>query len=287
MFLVFSFNDLSNAILSVVRIIILLFVFIILPLKFFSLLYLVATSGGWYLILGLVLLAAAFAFAILKGRPSLATGTGIAAVALAVYILFTGFQMRSEEREAIEFGSPRNVLWAESLWSIRPGAVCRDECATFRPLMPQSIRAVTDGANLDRREYYDFGETARRTANDIEILNYRITPGDLFDRYVEVARTEGDWLAFHATCVLESGCGRTDTLAETFEAVEDRYGIDLSGHLAGYLGLDGVNRNDFQTSPAFAAACRADDPCRSLMSALHWPVIIGANSGEPVVVQNR
>ena len=288
MFLVFSFKDISDTILSLVRIFILFFIFVYLPFAFLGAVWNVAASGSWYLVAGLVLATAAFVYTTLKKQAAVSTLIGIACLALVAGILVMNHALRSEEREAIEFGSPRNVLWVESLAAIYPYPVCRNECVTFRPVLPQSVRSVTDGANLDQRASFRFGEQARRSPDSIEILNYRIRPADLFDRYVEVARIEGDWLAFHAQCVMDDACGReTGTVAEAVEEVRDRYGIDVPGRLSAHLGMSGLTAEIMESDPEFAAACHADAPCRSVMSGLGWPVIIGASSGRPVVVHDR
>lgn len=288
MFLVFSFKDISDTILSLVRIFILFFIFIYLPFAFLGAVWNVATSGSWYLVLGLVLAVAAFVYTTLKKQAAVSTVIGLACLALVAGILVMNHSLRSEEREALEFGSPRNVLWVESLAAINPYPVCRNECATFRPILPQSVRSVTDSANLDQRASFRFGEQARRSPDSIEILDYRIRPADLFDRYIEVAHIEGDWLAFHAQCVLDGACGRdTETVAGAVQEVRDRYGIDVPARLSAHLGMPGLTAGTMETSPDFAAACHADAPCRSVMSGLSWPVIIGASSGRPVVVHTR
>jgi len=288
MFLVFSFKDISDTILSLVRIFILFFIFVYLPFAFLGAVWNVATSGSWYLVVGLVLATAAFVYTTLKKQAVVSTLIGIACLALAAGILVMNHALRSEEREAIEFGSPRNVLWAESLAAIYPYPVCRNECVTFRPVLPQSVRSVTDSANLDQRASFRFGSEARRSPDSIEILDYRIRPADLFDRYIEVARIEGDWLAFHAQCVMDDACGRdTGTVAEAVEEVRDRYGIDVPGRLSAHLGVSGLTAEIMESDPEFAATCHADAPCRSVMDGLSWPVIIGASSGRPVVVHDR
>lgn len=280
MFLVFSFKDFSNSILSITRILILLLILVVLPIRFFGTLLYVATSDAWYLVLILVLLVAAFIFTTLKKRAVLSTVLGIASLAMAVYVMVAGIQMRLN---SIEFGAPRNVLWAESLQAMNPYPVCRGQCSDFRPILPQSIRAVVDSASLDTRNSYDFGTEARRAYDAIEILDVRIAPADTFDRYEEVAQTEGDWLAFHATCVLDRECPYTNTLDEAFRSVEQHYGIDLTSRLAEHLGLESMDPEDFRDSAEFAAACYADAPCRTVMTGLHYPVIVGAASGVPVV----
>jgi hypothetical protein len=166
---------------------------------------------------------------------------------------------------------------------MNPYPVCRDQCSDFRPVLPQSIRSIVDEASLDRRDSYDFGRQARRTAGEIELLEYRIRPADLFDRYIEAARTDGDWLAFHATCVLERECRYADTLEAAFRGVERRYGIDLPARLVDHLGIEAMAPSDFRDSGTFAAACHEDAACRTVMAGLNYPVIIGAVSGEPVV----
>lgn len=283
MFLVFNFKDLSNAVLTLVQLLILAMIFIVFPFWFLQTLIYLATSSGWYLVAGLVLLVAGFFFALMKKQMMLATLLGIASLAMAVCVLVIGHNMRTN---AVEFGSPRNVLWVESLDAIYPYPVCRNECVTFRPILPPAIRAITDEANLDERVNYNFGQRARRAPGSIEITNYRITPEDLFDRYIEAAQDEGDWLAFHAECVLgDRQCGAdTDTLAEAAREARNRYGIDVPARIAGHLGMADLTPETMETSAEFAAACHADAPCRSVMAGIGWPVIIGAASGQPVVV---
>ena len=280
MFLVFSFRDLSNAILSITRISILFLIFIVLPIRFFGTLLYVATSDRWYLVLVLAVLVAAFVLTTLRKLALLSTVLGIASLVMAVYVMVTGIQMRLN---AIEFGAPRNALWAQSLQAMNPYPVCRGQCSDFRPILPQSVRAVIDDATLDRRDSYNFGPEARRTPDSIEILDLRIRPSDLFDQYAEVAQSDGDWLAFHATCVLDQECRYTDSLDEAFHYVGQHYGMNLPTRLVEHLGLENIEPEEFRDSAEFAAACYADAPCRTVMSGLNYPVIIGAASGEPVV----
>ncbi len=281
MFFVFSFTDISNAILSLVRLVILAFLFIYLPFAFLSTLFYVATSGGWYLVLGLVLAVLGFVYTTLKKQAVLSTALGLGCVALFVAILFTNASLRSDEREAIAFGSPRNMLWAESLDALNSA---RRSNGDILPLFPASVRAIADTAGVSTHDHLDFGDTPRRGPFTIELGHYRIGPADIFDQYIEVAEADGDWLAFHATCVLDRDCGEAESLQASFDAVESRYGVRLADRLAAHLNLPAASQGDFQTSREFAAACHADTACRTVMSALHWPVIIGASSGEPVVV---
>lgn len=283
MFLVFNFKDLSNAVLTLVQLLILAMIFIVFPFWFLQTLLYLATSSGWYLVAGLALLVAGFFFALMKKQMMLATLLGIASLAMAVCVMVVGNTMRIN---AVAFGSPRNVLWVESLDAIYPYPVCRNECVTFRPILPQAVRAITDTVNLDERVNYDFGQRARRAPGSIEITNYRITPDDLFDRYIEVARTEGDWLAFHAECVLgDRQCGAdSDTVAEAVREARNRYGIDVPARIAAHLGMTELTPETMENSAEFAAACHAAAPCRSVMGGIGWPVIIGAASGQPVVV---
>ena len=120
-------------------------------------------------------------------------------------------------------------------------------------------------------------------------MDYSISPADLFDRYIEAAQDEGDWLAFHAECVLgDRQCGAdTDTLAEAAREVRNRYGIDVPARIAGHLGMADLTPETMETSAEFAAACHADAPCRSVMAGISWPVIMGASSGRPVVVHTQ
>jgi len=286
MFLVFNFKDLSNAVLTLVQLLILAMIFIVFPFWFLQTIIYLATSSGWYLVAGLVLLVGGFFFALMKKRMKLATLLGIASLAMAVCVLVIGHNMRTN---AVEFGSPRNVLWVESLDAIYPYPVCRNECVTFRPILPPAIRAVTDDARLDERPYHNFGSRARRRYDSIELMDYSISPADLFDRYIEAARTEGDWLAFHAECVLgDRQCGAdTDTLAEAAREARNRYGIDVPARIAGHLGMADLTPETMETSAEFAAACHADAPCRSVMAGISWPVIMGASSGRPVVVHTQ
>lgn len=285
MFLVFNFGDLRNAVLTLVQLVLLAMVFIVLPFWFFGTVAYLATSSGWYLVAGLVVLVAAFIVMMMKKKTVAATVLGLASLAMAVGVMVIGGHMRSN---AVAFGMPRNVAWVESLDAIHPYPVCRGDCLAFRPILPQSVRAVTDNAHLDRRPDHDFGPRARRAPDSIELLDYRIGPADLFDDYVDVARSEGDWLAFHAECVLDGACGAgTDTLVEAFREVANRYGVDVRARLAEHLGMSGTTADTMETDPAFAAACHADAPCRRVMGGLHWPVIIGASSGQPVVVHAR
>ena len=90
MFLVFSFKDISDTILSLVRIFILFFIFIYLPFAFLGAVWNVATSGSWYLVLGLVLAVAAFVYTTLKKQAAVSTVIGIACLALVRELLRRG-----------------------------------------------------------------------------------------------------------------------------------------------------------------------------------------------------
>ncbi len=281
MLLVFNFNDISNVILSLVRIFILAFIFIYLPFAFIGTVFHVAVSGGWYLVLGLVLAAISFAYTTLKKQAVLSTALGLACLALFVGILFANSEIRSAEREAIAFGSPRNMLWAESLDAL--DASHRGDGGLL-DLFPQSVRTIAETAGVSTHDHLDFGDTASKTPFLIELGHYRIGPVDIFDQYIDVANADGDWLAFHAACILDGACGNADSLQDSFDAIEDRFGVSLATRLADHLALPEAARENLQTSPEFAAACHADTACRTVMRSLHWPVIIGASSGRPVVV---
>ncbi len=112
MFLVFNFKDLSNAVLTLVQLLVLAMIFIVFPFWFLQTLLYLATSSGWYLVAGLALLVGGFFFALMKKQMKLATLLGIAGLAMAVCVMVVGHNMRTN---AVEFGSPRNVLWVESL----------------------------------------------------------------------------------------------------------------------------------------------------------------------------
>lgn len=251
-----------------------------------------ADNGYPYLWIPLLATALALAVLMAKTRWIASIVPAVALVAICVGILWASHSMRGD---AIAYGSERNQQWAMALEN-------KPYDADISWLLPEKVAAFRAGINtrccrgpgiIDGQVSYpvmqSFGYPTpaypdNRTS--ITVGAYTLEPGSALHDYIEIAREEGDWLAYYAQCVVQPGAtmdkiaASSDTGAaegvalrlssraaerpkacETADGVEARFGIDLDAAIASRIEASGGRAARVLQEKGLAEACKVHADC--------------------------
>src|SRR5690606_17648936 len=212
--------------------------------------------------------------------------------AIGFGILSASHKLRGD---AVAYGSERNEQWAMALEN-------KPYNADVSWLLPESVAAFRDGVNArccrgpgvigDRNSYpvmQAYGLPTRAYPDNrtsIAVGAYTLEPGSALHDYIAIARTEGDWLAYYAQCVVQpgtamtrvadsAGTGAAESVAirlasrpaqrpvacQTASGVEARFGIDLKGAISSRIAASGGKAAEILAERGLAAACKVHEDC--------------------------
>lgn len=251
-----------------------------------------ADNGYPYLWVPLLAMALALAVLMVKSRwtASLLPATALAAIGIG--ILVASHNLRGD---AVAYGSDRNEQWAMALEN-------KPYNADVSWLLPETVLTFRDGVNsrccrgpgiIGNEKSYPvmqaFGLPTpaypdNRTS--ISVGAYTLEPGSALHDYIALARTEGDWLAYYAQCIVQPGTamtrvadssssGAAENVAirlasrpaqrpmacETASGVEARFGIDLKDAIASRIEASGGKPAATLDEKGLAEACKIHPDC--------------------------
>ncbi|MBO6633835.1 hypothetical protein [Parvibaculum sp.] len=251
-----------------------------------------ADNGYPYLWVPLLTAALALAILMAKSRWTASIVPAVALFAIGIGILSASHSLRGD---AIAYGSDRNEQWAMALEN-------KPYNADVSWLLPESVAAFRDGVNsrccrgpgiIGEQDRYPvmqaFGLPApaypdNRTS--IAVGAYTLEPGSALHDYISIARTEGDWLAYYAQCVVQPGTpmtrvadsantGAAESVAirlasrsaerpvacQTADGVKTRFGVDLKDAVASRIEASGGKAAEILAKRGLADACKAHHDC--------------------------
>ncbi|MEP0710279.1 hypothetical protein [Parvibaculum sp.] len=251
-----------------------------------------ADNGYPYLWAPLLIAALALAVLMAKSRWMASILPAVVLFAISAGILSASHSMRGD---AIAYGSDRNEQWAMALEN-------KPYNADVSWLLPESVAAFRDGVNarccrgpgiIGEQDSYPVMQTFGLPApaypdnrTSIAVGAYTLEPGSALHDYIAIARTEGDWLAYYAQCVVQPGTamtrvadsastGAAESVAirlasrpaqrpaacQTARGVEARFGIDLKDAVAGRIEASGGKAARILADKGLADACKAHEDC--------------------------